>query len=180
MLVRVLPDHAKIALGGLFSPRIGSARERVVVQAVVLGADGVLLALRRDLRGWELPGGNVLPGEPEAEALAREVREETGLALHVDAFVGEYRRRGFYAHRASVYRCSVAGGTLMPSDETPALRWCDPRALPTTLFPWSRAPLDDALRGGAPVSRDERLGAREIAAGFAIDLRMRWSGDRAE
>jgi hypothetical protein len=30
---------------------------RVLVQGVVLGEAGVLLALRRELRGWELPGG---------------------------------------------------------------------------------------------------------------------------
>jgi 8-oxo-dGTP pyrophosphatase MutT (NUDIX family) len=180
LLARALPDHASNALAGFFGPRLGGAAERVVVQAVVLGPQGVLLALRRDLRGWELPGGNVQRGEDERAALAREVREETGLAVRADAFVGEYRRRGFYAHRARVYRCSAVGGALAPSDETPALRWCDPRRLPSTLFPWSRGPLEDALAGGAPISRDERLGLAAIARGFAIDWRMRWSGDAAE
>ena len=151
---------------------------RLIVQGVVEGEAGVLLALRRELRGWELPGGRAEPGEDERVALVREFREETGLLVEPLALVGEYRRSGFAAHRARVYRCRVVGGALRPSADTPAVAWFRPEALPDTLFPWFRRPLADALgREPLPVEREERLGAAAIAAGMRIDLASRWRGE---
>ncbi len=173
-LARLPFDHARNAFKGILGPRL--VGERRVVQAAVLSERGVLLALRSDLMGWELPGGNLSPGESEEAAIVREVREETGLEIALDAVVGEYRRTGFFAHRARVFRAHAIGGALAPSAETPAVAWFAPSALPGELFPWFRGPLEDALRGGAPVAREERLGARAIAAGFAIDLRVRLRG----
>lgn len=174
---RWLPDHARTALWGLVSGR----REppRTVVQGVVLGARGVLLTVRVDLRGWELPGGNPDPGESETEALAREILEETGVVVEVERLTGTYHRSGFLPHVARVYRCRARGGAPRPSDETPRVAWWDVRALPGTLLPWYRGPLEDALAGGEPVVRHERQGLAAIRAGFWIDLRMRWTRDRA-
>ena len=173
-LLRLPLDHARNAAKGLLSPRLHGPR--TVVQAVVLGERGVLLALRRDLMGWELPGGNLAPGESEEAALVREVREETGLAIALGTLVGEYRRSGFFAHTARVYRARAVDGVLTPSAETPAVAWFLPSALPRELFPWFRAPLEDALASGPPASCSERLGIAAIATGFAIDLRVRWRG----
>jgi len=183
LLAGLLPVYAKIAWWGIVSPRLSESEPLVIQQAVILGERGVLLALRGDLRGWELPGGNSLAGESERDALLREVREETGLAVAVTGRVGDYVRSGFRPHTARVWACRVAGGTLTPSDETPELRWFAPDRLPDTLFPWYRAPIADALAGegepGTPVERRERQGARVVLAGLWIDLRMRVSGGRA-
>ncbi len=119
-LARLPLDHARNALKGMFGPR--HVAERRVVQAVVLSERGVLLALRSELMGWELPGGNLAAGESDEAALVREVREETGLEIALDATVGEYRRTGFFAHRALVFRARAIGGALAPSRETPASR----------------------------------------------------------
>ena len=175
-LAAILPSHARIAWWGLVAPR----REReplVVHQAVIVGDDGIALALRRELRGWELPGGRALPGETAEEALRREVAEETGLAVEIESLVGEYHRSGFRPHTARVYRCRAVGGALRASAETPAVAWFDPIALPRTLFPWFRGPLADALaKLPEPVEVHERQGWRHVAAGLAIDLAMRWRG----
>jgi 8-oxo-dGTP diphosphatase len=162
-----------------------SEREALVVyQAAVVSERGVLLTVRRDLRGWELPGGNALPGESPEAAVIREVREETGLDTSVERHVGDYVRTGFRPHTAMVFACRVEGGTLRPSKETPLVRWFDPKRLPSTIFPWYRAPLTDALNvsladGSPPVKRHDRQGLGAIWAGISIDMRMRWSDDRA-
>ena len=151
--------------------------ERQLVQGVVESEAGVLLALRRELRGWELPGGRVQPGEDERAALMREIQEESGLCVEPVELVGTYRRRGFAAHRARVYRCRASGGALRPSADTPAVAWFRLDALPGTLFPWFRGPLLDALGPGPrPVERDERLGLGAIWAGLRTDLTVRWRG----
>jgi 8-oxo-dGTP diphosphatase len=177
LLLRAPLDWAGIAGWGV---RSRAHDARVLVQGVVQGEAGVLLALRRELRGWELPGGRARTGEDERSALVREIREETGLVVEPVELVGEYRRRGFAAHCARVYRCRPGGGTLRPSDDTPAVAWYREGALPDTLFPWFRGPLLDALGPGPrPVERVERLGLAAIAAGLRIDLATRWRGDGA-
>lgn len=76
--------------------------------------DGRLLLVRRGqepaLGCWSVPGGRVEPGEVDAVATAREVLEETGLAVSVHDLAGTVERD---APDGSVYvihdyRCSPA------------------------------------------------------------------------
>lgn len=174
-LVGILTSYARIAWWGLFAPRIGARRPLWVHQGVVLGERGVLLGVRCDLRGWELPGGAARDGESGEEAVRREIFEETGLRVAVDRRVGDYVRTGFRPHTARVYACRPLAGELRASDETLAVRWFDPERLPDTLFPWYRGPIADALRSdGAPVLRREHQGLAAVLRGMAIDLRMRF------
>jgi len=177
-LLRVLPDYAGVLLSRV--QRHGDPAP-VIVQAVVREGDRILLAIRGDLRGWELPGGHLEPGESEAMALAREVLEETGLEIEVGPLVGRYRRTGFHPHEARIYACTPSGGAIGPSDETRGAAYFDPQALPATVLPWCRAPIEDAIAGApAPASREEHQGVGRILRTIAIDLRMRWTGDRVE
>jgi 8-oxo-dGTP diphosphatase len=170
----------KIAWQGLVSPRMGKREPIAVSQAVILSEQRVLLAVRRDLRGWELPGGHLQPGESSEEGLIREVHEETGHDVAIDRHVGAYVRTGFRPYTASVFTCRVTGGELRPSVETPVVRWFDLDALPETLFPWFREPLADALAARLePVARCNYQGVAAVWAGFKIDLRMRLSDDKA-
>jgi mutator protein MutT len=57
-----------------------------VVAAAVIGADGRVLIAQRPpgkhlAGGWEFPGGKLEPGEARAAGLARELREELGIAI---------------------------------------------------------------------------------------------------
>ena len=121
-LARALPDYAANAWVGLVEPRLGRGGPMQVVQGVVLSEQGVLLAVRSNLRGWELPGGHGRRGEAPEVALAREIHEETGVDVEVGSLVGSYRRTGFRPHVALVYRCRPTGGAPRPSRETPLVR----------------------------------------------------------
>ena len=141
----------------------------------------MLLAVRSDLRGWELPGGTPHAGESDARALAREVREETGLDVEVLRRVGDYRAQRLPSARGArvrVPRCGEARSA--PARRRRACAGSTSSSPPATLFPWYRAPLADALAGHAePVARREHQGAARVLAGLAIDLRMRISDDTA-
>ncbi len=179
-LLRALPDYWVHARRGLLQRPTGAEALPVVVQGVVRERGRVLLVVRVDLRGWELPGGHVMPGEEHEAALVREIREETGLEVEVEGLRGEYRRTGFHPHLARVFACRARGGRLRTSKETPRVAWWDPARLPDTLFPWFRRPLEDVLATDAEVvRRDEHQGIAAIWAGARIDLRMRLSDDRA-
>jgi 8-oxo-dGTP diphosphatase len=65
------------------------------VGAIVHDAAGRLLLIRRGHPPhegmWSVPGGRVEAGESPEAAVEREVREETGLRVHVGAAVGRIR-----------------------------------------------------------------------------------------
>jgi 8-oxo-dGTP diphosphatase len=176
----LLPSYARIVWWGVIAPRVRRQGPLVVLQAVIVQQGRVLLTVRADLQGWELPGGNLEPGETEEECVSREVREETGLEVEVVRHVGDYTRTGLLPHVARVYCCRVAGGEPRPSAETPRVRWFPVGSLPGTLLPWYREPVADALADGAPVQRREHQGLRAVLAGAWIDLRMRLSDHEAD
>ena len=68
------------------------------VGAVVHDARGRLLLIRRGHAPsaglWSVPGGRMEPGETEAQAVVREVAEETGLRVRADRVVGRVRIDG--------------------------------------------------------------------------------------
>lgn len=166
---------AAIAVWGTLGARI-ERRPLLIVQGVIEGPEGVLLAVRHDLRGWGLPGGTVERGESEADALRREVREEIGVEVAVGAPVGRYVRTGFRPHEARVYRCRIRSGSPRATKEALRVAWFPPDAPPDTLLPWCRAPLADARAPGAAPTRHEHQGAPEILQTMRIDLQMRGRG----
>ena len=96
------------------------------VGGLIYDAEGRLLLVQRGNepgRGlWSVPGGRVEPGEDDAAALVREMREETGLQVAPGPLVGRVRR-GRYA--IADYRCTVVGGTLTAGDDALDARFVD-------------------------------------------------------
>jgi mutator protein MutT len=108
-------------------------RPIVGVGAVILDGGRVLLVRRghEPLKGeWSLPGGAVELGETLAEALVREVREETGLAIRVGPVVEVLDRvhRGAdgrieYHFVLVDYLCTRIGGLLTPGSDADDACW---------------------------------------------------------
>jgi ADP-ribose pyrophosphatase YjhB (NUDIX family) len=76
---------------------------------------------------WSLPGGRIEPGETDAEALVREVREETGLTVEAGGLLGAVHRpaRDGDVFDIRDYTATVTGGLLQPGDDAADARWVD-------------------------------------------------------
>lgn len=128
------------------------------VSAIIVGPAGLLLQRREDNGLWGLPGGAVEPGESVHEAVVREVREETGLEVAPGRLIGVYSAPdigqvvtypdGNTIHYvSSSFVCTIVGGVLACGDESTALEWFDPEALPPDLMPMHMIRIRDALAG---------------------------------
>lgn len=100
------------------------------VSAVIV-RDGRVLLVRR-ARGafagrWSLPGGKVEHGETLADALRREVREETGLDVRVGEQVWTREQTSGPGHYVIlVFRAEVVGSEVSPGDDAAGAEWVAP------------------------------------------------------
>jgi len=108
-------------------------RQIVGVGAAVIDGDRVLLVKRghEPLKGqWSLPGGAVEVGETLRDAIAREVLEETGLAVDVGAVVDVLERirrdpdgRVRFHYVLVDFVCRPRGGALCCASDADAAEW---------------------------------------------------------
>jgi 8-oxo-dGTP pyrophosphatase MutT (NUDIX family) len=129
------------------------------VTAVVHDDDGrVLLGQRADSGLWALISGILDPGEEPAVGIAREVLEETGVEIVVDALAAvstttpvtyangdraTYLDVLFVAHPVSP---AAAAAAAVGDDESLDVGWFAPDALPDGLLPSTSARLELARR----------------------------------
>lgn len=122
---------------------------RVVAAAIL--RDGRVFAARRgpgqrQAGQWELPGGKVEPGESDAEALARELHEELGIAVRVGGYIGTSQFD--YAHGTIAlvaYQCRLINGepTLTEHDQA---AWLSADALESLSWAPADIPLIEPLK----------------------------------
>jgi 8-oxo-dGTP diphosphatase len=92
----------------------------------VLVHEGCVLLLLNERDEWDLPGGRPDAGEDHHAALAREVREETGLSVEVGAMLDEHLFEVLPQRFVKIvaYVCELSGSTEATlSDEHLDVRW---------------------------------------------------------
>lgn len=109
------------------------------VTVAVRDENGRLLLIQRSDNGlWAMPGGALEVGETVAHAAAREVLEETGIAVEISGVVGIYSDpKHVIAYDDGEVRQQFAiclsarplKGTLQSSSETVKVRWVDAQDL---------------------------------------------------
>jgi len=115
----------------------------VAVAAIVFDAEGRVLLIERGTPPgaglWSVPGGKLEPRETLAQAVAREVREETGLIVEVGTLACVVERIGDDHHFVILdYFARVVGGALAAASDARDARFIDPAQLATL-------PLSDGL-----------------------------------
>jgi 8-oxo-dGTP diphosphatase len=124
------------------------ARFRIGVFAVIERDGRYLLARRRDIGWWNLPGGGLEAGETVDEGLVREVREEVGVEIEIVRLVGVYSKPG-KQEVVLAFLCRLRDPQAQPttSEEVSEVAWFSPDALPADLLPKHRQRIEDALLG---------------------------------
>ena len=92
-----------------------------VTAAILVQSDKILVtrrAIGKHLAGfWEFPGGKLDLGETEEECLAREIKEELGIDVEVNAFFMENIHR--YSNttvKLKAYWCTHVSGDIVLKD----------------------------------------------------------------
>jgi 8-oxo-dGTP diphosphatase len=95
---------------------------------------------------WELPGGFVEAGERPAEAVRREIYEETGLRVEAPSIIGAYTSRygddGKWTVDVAFY-CQAPAGELDLSAESSGAAWVSIEQMPTLAFAGERSAFED-------------------------------------
>lgn len=116
------------------APRANSVVPSVV--AIVEDGQGRVLLIRKtDNNLWALPGGGHEIGESIAETVVREVKEETGYDVEVEAITGTYTDPGHVMayddgevrrQFSIAFRARLLGGEARTSSESREVVWLTP------------------------------------------------------
>jgi mutator protein MutT len=122
---------------------------QVVVAGLIERGGRLLISQRRPDAGhggrWEFPGGKREPGERDAQALHRELREELGIELAIGAHAWTERSGPL---ELRFYWCLWAGALRPRPLEVAQFRWVPVGALHGYAFPPADSRLVQALVDG--------------------------------
>ena len=144
---------------------IGPRKIILNAAGAIIEKDGKILLQRRTDNGkWGLIGGLLEMNETYQEAALREAREETGLEIRLDSFVGIFHNHhmvwgnGDAAHVVAAYfTASIVSGTPRVDEESYELKFFGKDELPALFAEDHRAALE-AYYGGVryPLLRENR------------------------
>jgi 8-oxo-dGTP diphosphatase len=114
------------------------------VACAIIEQEGKVLAAQRSATmslplKWEFPGGKIETGETAEECLARELKEELEVSVHIGAALSS-ATHGYTDFTVTLYPfiCRLAGGTITPHEHH-ALQWIEPLQMPE--LDWAAADL---------------------------------------
>jgi ADP-ribose pyrophosphatase YjhB (NUDIX family) len=129
-------DGEQAYIQGLFAGQAGYATPKVDVRGAVFRDDMILLVKERSDGGWTLPGGWADVGDSPADAVVREIAEESGYLTRVVKLLALYDRNKhghppypFHAYKI-FFLCELIGGAAAISGETEAVEFFREDALP--------------------------------------------------
>lgn len=119
---------------------------------VINDQNEILLQLRKDREIWGLPGGALDPGEEPADAVVREVYEETGVIVQPERIIAvlsgkdhmrTYSNGDQVAFITTVFKCRpVSGEPCVNDHESLDVRYFPLDALPDNMVPLHRFRLE--------------------------------------
>jgi 8-oxo-dGTP pyrophosphatase MutT (NUDIX family) len=149
-----MPFLHRVSLGLSLAARAYRTPVCFGTNAIVEQADGqVILVRHRYMPGLCFPGGGVEAGEPPAEAVKRELKEEIGMTRAESVeFLGLYTRKVWRTTNViTLFRVRGAEIDFKPSLEIAEIVAIDPRLPPADTAPGTRRRLAE-ITGTAPVS----------------------------
>lgn len=121
--------------------------------AIVEDHQGRVALVRHSyMAGWYLPGGGVDAGEPPANAVIRELKEEIGLIRSAPPeLLGLLTRKvGWATNVVALYRVREAVLDFKPNFEIREMMFADPTAPPSGTTAGTRRRLAEIASGQAP------------------------------
>jgi 8-oxo-dGTP pyrophosphatase MutT (NUDIX family) len=121
------------------------------VAAVVHDDEGrLLLQERASGEGWSLPAGGIEPGETPRSAIARELMEETGIAIASARIIDVYGGKDFrytypngdqVEYVVTLFKCEVGSVGKWTDAETKSLRYFARSDMPPLALPYPHSDL---------------------------------------
>ena len=153
----------------------------VGVLAVIFDEQGRVLLLKHTYRPeypWGLPGGWLKRGEGAAEAIERELLEETGFVVRAvqPLMMGGDSRR---PRLDLVFSCEYQSGTFQTSAEVSEARFFDPGALPADMEPYLRTIVSLTLPTTGAEERQRLVNSWRGKAWLSLPIENRQSKEEA-